>query len=109
MLTDTDLLRRYAQDGSEAAFGELVARHVNLVYATALRILNGDRHLACDVAQSVFTDLARKSMQLCDRAEKCTNTEATACFSISGWLYTSTRFAAAKVVRAEQTRRKHEE
>ena len=109
MLTDTDLLRRYGQHGSEAAFGELVARHVNLVYATALRILNGDSHLACDVAQSVFTDLARKSMQLCDRAEKCANTEATACLSISGWLYTSTRFAAAKVVRAEQTRRKHEQ
>jgi RNA polymerase sigma factor (sigma-70 family) len=111
MLTDTDLLRRYGQHGSESAFGELVARHLNLVYATALRILNGDRHLACDVAQSVFTDLARKSMQLCDRAEKCANTqtEATTCLSISGWLYTSTRFAAAKVVRAEQTRRKHEQ
>lgn len=109
MLTDTDLLRRYARDGSEAAFGELVGRHVNLVYATAQRILNGDSHLACDVAQSVFTDLARKSTQLCDRAEKCTNTEATACGLISGWLYTSTRFAAAKVVRAERTRRKQEQ
>jgi len=28
---DRQLLRRYAKDGSEAAFGELVARHVNLV------------------------------------------------------------------------------
>lgn len=108
MLRDTDLLRRYAQHGSEAAFGELVARHLNLVYSTALRILNGDKHLACDVAQSVFTDLARKGLQLCDRADRGTNTEATACL-ISGWLYTSTRFAAAKVVRAEQTRRKHEQ
>ena len=109
MLTDTDLLRRYAQHGSEAAFGDLVARHVNLVYSTALRIVNGDTHLACDVAQSVFTDLARKGMQLCARAEKSPNTEATACLSISGWLYTSTRFAAAKAVRAEQTRRQHEQ
>ena len=109
MLTDTYLLRRYAQHGSEAAFGDLVARHVNLVYSTALRILNGDTHLACDVAQSVFTDLARKGMQLCARAEKSPNAEATACLSISGWLYTSTRFAAAKAVRAEQTRRQHEQ
>jgi RNA polymerase sigma factor (sigma-70 family) len=109
MLTDTDLLRRYAQDGSEAAFGDLVARHVNLVYSTALRILNGDKHLACDVAQSVFTDLARKGMQLCAREGRGSNTEATTCLSISGWLYTSTRFAAAKAVRAEQTRRKHEQ
>jgi RNA polymerase sigma factor (sigma-70 family) len=109
MLTDTDLLRRYAQHGSEASFGELVARHVNLVYSTALRILNGDEHLACDVAQSVFTDLARKGTELCDRAEKGANTEDAAGISISGWLYTSTRFAAAKAVRAEQTRRKHEQ
>jgi RNA polymerase sigma factor (sigma-70 family) len=109
MLTDTDLLRRYAQDGSEAAFGELVARHVNLVYSTALRILNGDKHLACDVAQGVFTDLAWKSKQLCEREDKGSNPETAACVSISGWLYTSTRFAAAKAVRAEQTRRKHEQ
>ena len=40
MLTDTELLRRYAGDRSEAAFGELVARHVNLVYSTALRLVD---------------------------------------------------------------------
>src|SRR5438034_11598760 len=58
MLTDTDLLLRYAEDGSEAAFSEIVSRHVNLVYSTALRLVGGDEHLAYDVAQSVFTDLA---------------------------------------------------
>lgn len=109
MLADIDLLRRYAQHGSEAAFGDLVARHVNLVYSTALRILNGDKHLACDVAQSVFTDLARKGTQLCDRADNGAKTEDTPCLSISGWLYTSTRYAAAKAVRDAQTRRKHEQ
>ena len=31
MLDDRQLLRRYADDGSEAAFGELVTRYVNLV------------------------------------------------------------------------------
>ncbi len=65
MLTDIQLLRRYAQDCSESAFGELVARHLNLVYATALRIVGGDEHGACDVAQSVFTDLARKAVRRC--------------------------------------------
>ena len=64
MLTDTELLRRYVEDRSEAAFGELVARHVNLVYSTALRLVGGDEQLACDVAQSVFTDLARKGRTL---------------------------------------------
>ena len=45
MLDDRQLLRRYVADGSEAAFGELVARYVNLVYSAALR-RTGDTHLA---------------------------------------------------------------
>jgi RNA polymerase sigma factor (sigma-70 family) len=109
MLTDIDLLRRYAQDSSEAAFAELVARHVNLVYSAALRILNGDEHRACDVAQSVFTDLARKALRLCDRVEEGSTGRNTSSPSLSAWLYTSTRFAAANMVRAEQIRRKHEQ
>jgi RNA polymerase sigma factor (sigma-70 family) len=108
MLTDIDLLRRYSQHRSEAAFGELVARHVNLVFSTALRILNC-QHLASDVAQTVFTDLARKSPQLCARLGSRPSAGDERCISIAGWLYTSTRFAASKVVRAEQTRRKHEQ
>jgi RNA polymerase sigma factor (sigma-70 family) len=109
MLTDADLLRRYAQDSSESAFGELVARHINLVYSTALRVLNGDEHRACDVAQSVFTDLARKASRLSNQASTGTNGRGATLLEISGWLYTSTRFAAAKVVRAEQIRRQHEQ
>ena len=34
---DMELLRQYARLGSEQAFGELVSRHVNLVYSVALR------------------------------------------------------------------------
>ena len=108
MLTDTELLRRYAGDRSEAAFGELVARHVNLVYSTALRLVGGDEQLACDVAQSVFTDLARKAVPLCNRRREVAEGETLANPSLSGWVYTGARFAAAKLVRAEQTRRKHE-
>lgn len=109
MLTDIQLLSRYAQDCSEAAFGELVARHVNLVYATALRIVGGDEHAACDVAQSVFADLARKAVPLCGRAKEAGMAQDRSNQSLTGWLYTSTRFAAAKSVRADQTRRKHEQ
>src|SRR5437660_8204240 len=87
-LTDADLLRRYARESSEAAFGELVARHVNLVYSTAHRILAGDEHRACDVTQSVFTDLARKASRLCERIGQGTNCERPA--FLPGWLYTST-------------------
>lgn len=97
MQPDNELLRRYATTGSEAAFTELVQRHVNLVYSAALRQAGGDTHLAHDVAQSVFSDLARKAASLLNRE------------SLSGWLYTSAYFAANKMVRSEIRRRQHEE
>jgi len=97
MQPDNELLRQYARAGSESAFTELVKRHVNLVYSAALRQAGGDAHLAHDVAQSVFTDLARKASSLC-RHE-----------SLTGWLYTSAYFAASKMVRTEIRRREREE
>jgi RNA polymerase sigma factor (sigma-70 family) len=96
MTPDSELLGRYARTRSEDAFTELVRRHVNLVYSAALRQVSGDAHHARDVAQTVFTDLARKAGSLACRA------------SLTGWLYTSTRFAAAKIVRTER-RRHHRE
>jgi hypothetical protein len=85
MTPDCELLRQYARTRSEAAFAELVQRHVNLVYSAARRQVNGDAHLAQDVAQMVFTDLARKAPSLCRRD------------TLTGWLYTSAHFAAAKL------------
>jgi len=97
MSDDTALLRRYAEDRSEAAFAELVRRHLNLVYAVALRQCGGDAHLAQDVAQRVFTDLARKAAALASRPV------------LSGWLHRATQFAATDVVRAERRRRIREQ
>jgi len=51
------LLADYVKHGSEAAFRELVARYLDLVYSTAVRLAVGDTHLAQDVAQTVFVDL----------------------------------------------------
>jgi RNA polymerase sigma factor (sigma-70 family) len=96
MTPDNELLSRYAKARSEDAFAELVRRHVNLVYSAALRQVNGDAHLAQDVAQTVFTDLARKAGSLVRRG------------SLTGWLYTSAHFAAAKMARTEN-RRHHRE
>src|ERR1035437_7108063 len=97
MTPDPELLARFARTNAEDAFAELVKRHVNLVYAAALRQVNGDEHLAQDVAQTVFTDLARKADALARRE------------SLTGWLYTSAHFAAAKIVRGENRRREREE
>ena len=38
-LTDRELLRAYADGGSESAFAELVSRHVPLVYSFARRVV----------------------------------------------------------------------
>ena len=58
-MNDFELLRCYAKDRSESAFAELVKRYIDFVYSAALRQVGGDAHLAQDVAQSVFVDLAR--------------------------------------------------
>src|ERR1700740_1161966 len=92
MSTDAELLRRYVEEKSEAAFAELVRRHLDLVYFVALRQVGGDAHRAKDVAQTVFTDLARKARALPGHA------------TLTGWLHTSTRFAATKQRRADFTR-----
>jgi RNA polymerase sigma factor (sigma-70 family) len=94
MLTDAELLQRYVKENAEDAFGELVHRHLNLVYAAALRQTNGRHALAEEVAQTVFTKLARKAWQLTDHP------------ALTGWLHRSTRYATIDALRAEQRREK---
>jgi RNA polymerase sigma factor (sigma-70 family) len=97
MTTDGELLGRYSEGGSEEAFGELVRRHLDLVYSAALRQVNGNAPLAQDVAQSVFSDLAKKANALKNHS------------TLAGWLYTSTHHAAANVIRSELRRHTHEQ
>jgi RNA polymerase sigma factor (sigma-70 family) len=96
MNDDAELLRRYVQDHAEAAFSELVRRHIGLVYGCALRRVGRDPQHAEDVTQKVFCDLARKAPSLAKRP------------ALSGWLYVSTQLAAAEVVRKERRRKARE-
>jgi RNA polymerase sigma factor (sigma-70 family) len=97
MANDAELLQRYSESGSEAAFAELVERHLKLVYFTAFRRTGGDGALAQDVAQLVFATVARKAGALAHH------------LTLTGWLYTTTRHLADKAVRKEQTRRHYEQ
>jgi RNA polymerase sigma factor (sigma-70 family) len=92
MTPDQERLRRCVDEKSDAAFAELVQRYVDLVYSAALRQVRGDAHRAQDVAQVVFTTLTRKAAALTSHPV------------LTGWLYTTTHFAAEKTMRAEWRR-----
>jgi RNA polymerase sigma factor (sigma-70 family) len=96
IMDDRELLKAYARDRSEAAFAELVRRHLAWVYSVALRH-TGNQALAKDVAQSVFVLLAEKAGSL---------SSATV---LGGWLFRTTRFVGNRALRAETRRKTREE
>src|SRR5688572_4001341 len=95
MMGDRDLLREYVCDRTEAAFSGLVERHIDTVYSTALRHAR-DPHTAADITQTVFITLARSAANI-------RNPDA-----LSGWLFRTTRFTAARFARSEMRRLNNE-
>ena len=93
--SDARLLRDYVELQCEAAFGEIVARYTDMVYCAAVRQTGSPEH-ARDVAQSVFTDLARKAPSLAGKAKDGD--------SLVGWLFKSTRYAALRMRRDDRRR-----
>jgi len=93
---DCELVTAYAARGSETAFRALVGRHVNLVYATALRQV-GDAGLAEEITQNVFIALARKAPRLAGVQ------------TLAGWLHRTAILEAKARVRAELRRGRREE
>lgn len=92
---DWELLQAYARARSEPAFEALVSRYLDLVHSAALRHVR-DPQLAQEVSQAVFIVLARKAGRLSRHT------------SLAGWLFRTTRFVAARAVRAEQRRQRRE-
>ncbi len=78
---------------SEAAFTRLVKELSGLVYASALR-RSGDRQLAEEATQNVFSILARKASSLRRHP------------SLAAWLFQTTRFEVSQLQRTERRRRR---
>jgi RNA polymerase sigma factor (sigma-70 family) len=92
MTESQDLLDEFVRNRSEGAFRELVSRYVDLVYSTALRLVDGNAHQAQDVAQEVFVDLARKAVSFPEGVQ------------LGGWLHRHTCFVASHWMRGERRR-----
>src|ERR1043166_4402515 len=93
--SDAQLLRAYAESRSEAAFSELVRRHVDFVYSIARRMVC-DPHLAEDVTQGVFLALTKSARQLVNRP------------ILTSWLHRTAQNIAAQTVRTIERRRARE-
>lgn len=96
MESDLDLLRKYSREGSEAAFAEVVRRHVDLVFSVAFRRVRSQQ-IAEDIAQSAFLDLARNIHRLKPDTV------------VSAWLYHVAHRTAVDAVRRETRREAREQ
>jgi RNA polymerase sigma factor (sigma-70 family) len=94
MAKDNELLLEYTRTASQVPFAELVQRHLNMVYSTALREARGDMPLAQELTQLVFIELSRKASSLVSHP------------ALAGWLYTSVRRMAANARRSEERRQR---
>ncbi|MCX6927823.1 MAG: sigma-70 family RNA polymerase sigma factor [Verrucomicrobia bacterium] len=94
--SDPDLLREFARDGRQLAFATLARRHLDLVYATALRKVE-DAGAAEEIAQNVFSALARKAWQFAPDD------------SLPAWLHKTALLESKSWLRGELRRRRREQ
>jgi RNA polymerase sigma factor (sigma-70 family) len=95
LLEDSKLLAECAKNGGAEGFPGLVERHIDFVYAAALR-QTGDPHVAQDITQAVFLLFLQRAGRL------------KAGTLVKGWLFSATRYVVANARRAETRRKLHE-
>jgi RNA polymerase sigma factor (sigma-70 family) len=91
-----ELLREFVRRNDQQAFAAVVRRHLNLVYATALRKVE-DEGAAEEISQNVFIALGRKAWRF------------SAGDSVAAWLYRTSHAEATQWVRSELRRRRREQ
>ncbi len=94
--SDFALLRKFARHDDQSAFADLARRHLDLVYATALRKVD-DSSGAEEIAQNVFSALARKAWQFAPDD------------SLPGWLHKTALLESKFWLRGEMRRRRREQ
>jgi RNA polymerase sigma factor (sigma-70 family) len=93
---DFELLQRFTRQGEQSAFADLVRRHLDLVFATALRKVE-DPDAAQEVAQNVFAALARKAWRFASDD------------SLPAWLHKAALLESKSWLRDELGRRRREQ
>lgn len=94
--SDFELLREFVRNGDQGAFADVARRHLDLVYATALRKVE-NIGAAEEVAQNVFSAMARKAWRFAPDD------------SLSAWLFKTTLLEAKEWLRGELRRRRREQ
>jgi RNA polymerase sigma factor (sigma-70 family) len=92
--SDEELLQEYMTCDSQDAFNAIQARHGAMVFRTCLRLL-GDAADADDAAQTVFLQLSRQP--------------GGARGSVGGWLHTTAKNTAIKMLRSRAARTRREQ
>src|SRR5262249_10865967 len=88
--SDEALLKEFAESGSEKAFGALAEKYLGMVLGIAMR-RTGDRTLAEEIAQDVFTILARKARRLKPGS------------TLAGWIHRVTVIECSNVMRRQSS------
>jgi RNA polymerase sigma factor (sigma-70 family) len=94
-MNDWQLIQQWVGQRSESAFSQLVDRHIGFVHACARRQLNNSES-AKEVTQSVFILLSEKAGSFREG------------IILPSWLFRTTRFLAARMLRSENRRKSHE-